>query len=377
MSNYYGGQPHLRNELYHSGKKGMRWGISNNPLYKAVGNMAKGVLRNGRYYYDNIANYVNNTARDIRSGQAQRNVSNWARNLPGYVTGSNRARAGETLRKVKSGMDNGRATVDTYRRAKQHYNNTSSLGRDLSRIGRNVKNYASNTIRDIRSGQAQKNVGNWLKDRGRDVNTTARKASKLFGEAWDGQAGKGNAKQNAKQYMEYAKRAQAKGDYKEMNKWITAARNAGEKHRSSFTGIAEELGNRAVSGLKSVGRAAGKHAKNAADWAKDRKDQAADFIDTITGNKRSRVQATVNADQERGKKRTDKAKEPERREAYRKAVTNTINDQIKGQSRTEYERKKRAKESRRRAAQTASDEWRRNNLKRPSGGGSRPRMSTR
>lgn len=41
------------NELKHAGKKGMKWGVSNNPYYTAVGQRAKGILdAAGNYIYE-------------------------------------------------------------------------------------------------------------------------------------------------------------------------------------------------------------------------------------------------------------------------------------------------------------------------------------
>lgn len=298
MSNYYGGQPHLRNELYHSGKKGMRWGISNNPLYKAVGNLAKGVLRNGRYVYDNVAGYVNKTASDIRSGQAQRNVRNWAGNLWDGQAGRGTGRSVALGLAKKGGRayqnkdyESGNRYANAAKEAERRYSN--------SIVGR--ANSAANSLRKTATS-----AGNWLSDRGSELRKSTKNARNALGTLWDGQAGRGTAKDNAKQYAQYAIRARKNGDIKGAKKWEEAARRAGEAHNNSIRGKAEVLGNRVSSAFKSAGKTIGKHAKNATDWADSRRKEAADFIDTITGNKKRRAQATVNADQERGKKRTQK-----------------------------------------------------------------------
>lgn len=248
MASYYRGvQPHLRREeLYHSGKKGMRWGISNNPLYQAVGNLAKGVLRNGRYVYDYMT-----------GANADRANKEWE----GAVQAHNRLYSGQTSSLTKTRAQLEREDQERLRAAAEKKNNARSLRGDLGR-----------TVSDIRSGKAAKNVGNWLNDRRRDVRNAA-------GNLWDGQAGRGSGKDTRDAYIRYGNRAAKSGDAKKAIKYGEAARKANDAYDRSIVGRLEKAGNwlnerrneagNAISGARKKVGAAAKSVRNAVGNAWD------------------------------------------------------------------------------------------------------------
>lgn len=104
--------------LMHSRTKGSRNGISTTPGYKAVGELAKGVLRNGRYIYTNIK-------KGIFSGiDKTRNATNNLQKI--YQTEANKFKSNP----VKTSYNTVKEIGDTYKKGKSAANAFIKIARD-------------------------------------------------------------------------------------------------------------------------------------------------------------------------------------------------------------------------------------------------------
>lgn len=208
-----------------------------------------------------------------RINNARQNAGNWLRDR-GIELGDTAKRAasaasrfaGDVARRAGEAWD-GKAGKGTAKQQMQAYGRS---GR-----GKEAQEAKERYDRSIvgRLDNARQNAGNWLRDRGVELESTAKKAAgtvgraasdvaRRAGEAWDGQAGRGTGK-------ETARRLGKEGAGK-------ASNESQRKYNRSVVGRAEALGRTVSSGAKQIGKAT----KNIGEYATAR---AQELRSTIGG----------------------------------------------------------------------------------------------
>ena len=271
-------------ELYHGRTKGSKNGVSNTPGYRAVGKKATGRIvgyRNGTPIYE----YT-----DIAAIREERNKAINDAKRRGRL---NVAKAKVAFDKKKFQEQNAsRPKTDVREIQRQALINKRNYDRSL--IGR-IDNATKGTRKAVSGivGGAARSAGNWLRGRANDVGKAARGAAKnaynAIGNAWDGKAGKGSAKDDAAAYNRYANdlRALQSGSrsLKTRQAYVRAANRASSAYDNSIKGR-----------LESAGRSISKAAGNAGNWLNDRRKDAGNWLDDRredAGKAAKKVKATV------------------------------------------------------------------------------------
>lgn len=277
-------------ELYHGRKKisegGARNGYSNTPGYTAKGRKAVGRIigyQNGRPIYEYTDTGTGTP--DPRSTAAKQKTLLGRVGLLAGRVGSTVSRAAGNVGRTVSGAAN-QAVKTVKKTAKNTYNAVGNAwdgkagkgtAKDLARFSRNPERENARYNKSIKGrlesagraiSGAGRSAGNWLTDRANDVGKAARgvakNAYKAIGNAWDGKAGKGSAKDDATAYNRYANdlRALQSGSrsLKTRQAYVRAANRASSAYDNSIKGR-----------LESAGRAVSKAANSAGNWLNDRR----------------------------------------------------------------------------------------------------------
>lgn len=203
-------------ELYHWRPFGSKNGISNTPGYKAVGKLAKFIMRGGKKIYLSAANAIGNAwdgaagkgtgadrAKAFKGPYGNRYQRAYDRSIVGTanrIGGAIKKTVGGAAKNAYNAVGNawdGKAGKGT---AKDQARLSRNPERENARYNRSIKGRLESAGRAI-SG-AGRSAGNWLTGRANDVGKAARSAGNTIynraGRLWDGAAGKGTGADRAK-----------------------------------------------------------------------------------------------------------------------------------------------------------------------------------
>ena len=254
-------QPHLHreNELYHSRPFGSRNGISNTPGYKAVGKLARFVVRGGKRIYESAGRLWDGSA----GAGTGMDAAARATGLANRHTKASQVheRLGNT-REAVAARRNAAVEKANARKAQKAYEN--------SIVGR--------------ANAARTTIGNWLNERGKQASDAAGRAGRFIssiagrartaiGNAWDGSAGKGTGLDRAAEATNKANRhskaANIYGNMGDVSNSVRARRDAAVEKANArkaqqaydrsivgrFNAARDWLGNRAKDVSDAAGRA--------------------------------------------------------------------------------------------------------------------------